>query len=201
MKLSAYIVRHDTGFSPNPFGGVCTLACCKPTIRRSARPGDVVVGTGSARHKLSGYLIYTMRVETVLPFEDYWERYPSKRPSPETAVKKRGDNIWHRDAFGNWGGVPGAVHDDRHRNRDLRGGNALISTQFYYFGRKAVLIPDEFRCLIATARGHKNTYDLDAINFFWEWVKRKARRPGRIGLPIDFGDAVCGVCECNRRAE
>ena len=36
VKLMAYIVRHDSGFSPNPFGGVCTLACCKPAIRRSA---------------------------------------------------------------------------------------------------------------------------------------------------------------------
>jgi len=201
VKLLAYIVRHDSGFSPNPFGGVSTLACCKPAIRRSAQPGDIVIGTGSARHGLSGHLIYAMRVGTVLPFEDYWERYPSKRPSPGTAVKKRGDNIWHRDAFGNWRGIPGALHDERHRDRDLRGGNALISSEFYYFGRDAIPIPDGFRRLIATARGHKNTYDAGLINRFWEWIKRNAPKPGRIGLPVDFGDAVCGVCECNRRAE
>jgi len=38
MKLSGYIVRVDTGFAPNPFGRHCTLACCKPTIRRVAEP-------------------------------------------------------------------------------------------------------------------------------------------------------------------
>src|SRR5713101_4425569 len=128
MKLSAYIVRHDSGFSPNPFAGVCTLACCKPTIRRNAAPGDIIVGTGSARSGLSGHLIYAMRVGNVLPFDDYWERYPSKRPSAETPMKKRGDNIWHRDAFGNWRCVAGALHDERNRDRDLRGRNALVSS-------------------------------------------------------------------------
>jgi hypothetical protein len=44
MKLYCYIVTHDTGFSPNPFHGYCTLACCKPTIRRTAKEGDWVVG-------------------------------------------------------------------------------------------------------------------------------------------------------------
>jgi hypothetical protein len=197
----AYIVRHDSGFSPNPFGGVCTLACCKPVIRRSAEPGDIVIGTGSAHHGLSGRLIYAIRVGTVLPFQDYWERYKSKRPSPETTVKKRGDNIWHRDAFGNWRGIPGALHDERQRDRDLRGRNALISSEFYYFGRDAIPIPNGFRRAIATARGHKNTYNADLINRFWEWIKRTAPKRGRIGVPVDFSEAVRGVCECNRKAE
>ncbi len=193
MKLSAYIVRHDSGFSPNPFGRVCTLACCKPVVRRCAERGDIIIGTGSARFGLSLRLIYAMRVGTVIPFDVYWERYPSKRPSPETRVKKRGDNIWHRDAFGNWHGVPGALHDERNRDRDLRGRNALISSDFYYFGRDAIEIPDEFRCLIATAQGHKNTYDVDLITSFWEWIKCNAPKPGRIGVPLDFEEAVCDV--------
>lgn len=201
MKLSAYIVRHDSGFSPNPFGRVCTLACCKPAIRRGGKPGDIIIGTGSARCRLSGHLIYAMRVETVLPFDEYWERYPSKRPSPKTPVKARGDNIWHRDAFGNWRCVSGALHDERNRNRDLRGRNALVSSEFYYFGRDAIQLPDEFRCLIATTQGHKNTDDAYLITRFWEWIKANAPKPGRTGIPFDFAEPVCGVCECNRKAE
>ena len=46
MRLFSYVVAHDTGFSPNPFFGYCTLACCKPVIRRSAQAGDWVVGLG-----------------------------------------------------------------------------------------------------------------------------------------------------------
>jgi len=30
-------LKHDSGFVPNPFHGYCTLACCKPQIRRKAR--------------------------------------------------------------------------------------------------------------------------------------------------------------------
>jgi hypothetical protein len=44
MKLYSYIVIHDTGFSPNPFWGFCTLADCKPTIRRTANVDDWIVG-------------------------------------------------------------------------------------------------------------------------------------------------------------
>lgn len=40
MKLFSYIVTHDAGFAPNPFWGYCTLACCKPAIRRTANVGD-----------------------------------------------------------------------------------------------------------------------------------------------------------------
>src|SRR5712692_3346145 len=69
MKLSAYIVRVDSGFAPNPFGHHCTLACCKPTIRRKAEPGDIIVGTGSARYGLTGCVVYAMRVRDVIPLQ------------------------------------------------------------------------------------------------------------------------------------
>ena len=36
MTVYSYIVAYDSGFAPNPFHGTCTLACCKPTIRRTA---------------------------------------------------------------------------------------------------------------------------------------------------------------------
>ena len=32
-RVFSYVVVHDTGFSPNPFHGLLTLACCKPLIR------------------------------------------------------------------------------------------------------------------------------------------------------------------------
>jgi hypothetical protein len=30
-----YVMTSDSGFAPNPFHGTCTLACCKPKIRKS----------------------------------------------------------------------------------------------------------------------------------------------------------------------
>ena len=129
MKLSSYIVRVDSGFAPNPFGHHCTLVCCKPTIRRRAAPGDIVVGTGSARYGLTGRLIYAMRVRDVIPLQTYWKspQYAYKKPSPPTLISTRGDNIWHRDLRGTWHVVPGALHDERHRERDVGGENALVA--------------------------------------------------------------------------
>ena len=34
MKLFSYVVARDFAFAPNPFHGYCTLATCKPIIRR-----------------------------------------------------------------------------------------------------------------------------------------------------------------------
>jgi Nucleotide modification associated domain 2 len=191
MKLSAYIVSVDSGFSPNPFGQSCTLACCKPTIRRNAEEGDIVVGCGSVRCGLSGRLIYAMCVGKILPLQDYWDSYPSKRPSARTPVTRRGDAVWHRDSSGTWRGVRGALHDHRHRERDLRGENALIASEFYYFGRDAIPIPPEFSAILATTQGHKNTHDVKLIDRFWAWISRTARKAGRIGSPSEFTPAGC----------
>jgi hypothetical protein len=189
MKLSAYIVKFDTGFAPNPFGRHCTLACCKPTIRRCAKKDDIVVGTASARYPHAGKLVYAMRVAEVLPYQRYWDdpRFRRRRPSPVTAISRRGDNIWHK-VGGRWRIAPGAVHDLRHRNRDTGGVNALVATEFFYFGREAISVPDRFAGLLATTQGHKNTYDSEIIGRFWNWIGRSAPKPGRIGDPLEFDD-------------
>jgi hypothetical protein len=151
-----------------------------------------------------------MRVGEVLPFQSYWEHptYRYKRPSTRTAIATRGDNVWHRDARGEWRGVAGALHDKRHRDRDLRGEKALIATDFYYFGRNAIAVPDEFARLLATTRGHRNTDDQTLITRFWNWLSRTTPKRGRIGKPSDFTEGGCraqrteedadeSVCESN----
>lgn len=44
MKGYSYIVARDYGFAPNPFYGICTLATCKPIIRKHCEVGDYVIG-------------------------------------------------------------------------------------------------------------------------------------------------------------
>ena len=193
MKLAAYIVRVDSGFSPNPFGRYCTLACRKPSIRRKAEPGDIIVGSGSIHSAVSGRLIYAMRIREVLPLQTYWKCYPSKRPSSRTPVTKRGDNIWHRDISGAWRGVRGALHDERHSEHDVRGEHALIASEFYYFGRDAIEVPKRFKGILATTQGHKNTYDVDLITRFWDWLSAAAPKAGRIGQPSEFREVGCAL--------
>jgi hypothetical protein len=47
-RIFMYVVRHDGGFSPNPFHGWCTLACCPSSVRRPR------LGTGFCVSRLEG---------------------------------------------------------------------------------------------------------------------------------------------------
>jgi hypothetical protein len=193
MKLSAYIITVDSGFAPNPFGRYCTLACCKPTIRRMAEKDDVVIACTSARAWRPSRLLYAMRVKEVIPYHQYWRdaRFAMRKPSKKTAVGRCGDNIWHRDRAVQWHVCPGACHDDRHRKRDTDGVNALVATKFFYFGRSAIRIPSRFADMLAQTQGHKNTHDRERIDHFWDWVSRIAPRSGRIDYPSDFTEQGC----------
>lgn len=93
MKLSAYIMMVDSGFSPNPFGRCCTLACCKPTIRRNAKVVDIIVDTASGSSATPSHLIYAMRVKCVLPYQKYWNdpRFAHRKPCQKSAISRRGD--------------------------------------------------------------------------------------------------------------
>src|SRR5437870_7783881 len=88
--LFSYCVRHDGGAAPNPFWGVCTLVICKPRIRRAAKVGDWVVGTGSRRSPvgdLSGAVVCAMRVGRKLTMAEYdaWvaAECTDKTPDPD----------------------------------------------------------------------------------------------------------------------
>ena len=102
MKLYSYVVDHDTGYAPNPFGGLCTLACCKysKTGRRRnivelAEVGDWIVGTGGRNETKSagpGRIIYAMKVVKTIPFADYCRfsrfrgRCDAGKPSPKRTL-------------------------------------------------------------------------------------------------------------------
>lgn len=189
-QISAYIVRHDTGFAPNPFGGVCTLACCKPLIRKNANPGDIIVGTASAHSDKRGRLIYAMKVDEVIPLENYWNRFPGKRPSNTSDKRRVGDNIWQKTKDGKaWKVAHGALHGMDKQATDTDGKNVLISRNFYYFGDNAIEIPERYNALLASTQGHKNTRDARVVEKFWHWLRKAYRRGGQIGMPIDFNQS------------
>lgn len=84
-KLFSYVVDHDYGYAPCPFGDFCTLAkCkygtikCKSGTRRNivelAEEGDWIAGTGGADLDKSaghGKLIYVMRVDEKISLQEY----------------------------------------------------------------------------------------------------------------------------------
>src|SRR5262245_55608098 len=102
-RIHSYVVRFDSGFAPNPFYGLCTLATCKPDIRRSADIGDWIVGSGSADRSVrrGGYLVYAMRVTDTKTFRAYDAdpRFESKKPYRRGSRKQScGDNIYYPNA-------------------------------------------------------------------------------------------------------
>lgn len=151
-RLFSYKLTHDTGFAPNPFRGVCTLATCKPRIRELKRVGDWIGGFTSAR--LNGdapgreRLVYLMRVEEKVRFHDYHDdpRSAVKIPRAGTGrcIDVVGDNIYGvRD--GAVFQVPNPFHTARDLERDTGGQFVLVARTFAYFGSEPLEIPEAVR--------------------------------------------------------
>jgi hypothetical protein len=152
-RLFSYVVRYDSGFAPNPFYGACTLATCKPRIRRAAHIGDWIVGTGSASKDVQrgGHLVYAMRVTEAITFEafDADPRFQSKKPFRRGSRKQScGDNIYYRDpATRRWKqrdsfhSAPNGSSNPDHVARDTAINRVLVSNDYVYFGGVGPLIP------------------------------------------------------------
>lgn len=202
MKLHSYIIDHDFGFAPNPFFGVCTLANCKPKIRRHAAVGDYIIGTGCARRSRAGYLVYFMRITGVTDFESYWNdpNYQRKKPSYSRGrLHAFGDNIYHKDSHGEWvqsdsfHSLPnGVVNADNLRTDTSSTSTVLLSNDFCYWGGSGPRIPNRFRnCrgqdICCTTQGHKNKFDPALVADFVDWL-RSHEVHGLVGKPLEWGN-------------
>ena len=88
MRLYSYVVVSDTGFAPNPFDNFCTLATCKPRIRKNAKIGDIIIGTGSKSNVGNDKLIYAMKITERMNYNDYFN---------DNRFIGRSDNIYYLD--------------------------------------------------------------------------------------------------------
>lgn len=148
-NLYTYAITRDFGFAPNPFHGFCTLATCKPRIRKAAKVGDWVMGIGGSNlREIRRKCIFLMKVSEKISFQEYWEdrRFSLKKPLRNgSRVQMLGDNIYHKNRDGSW------IQEDSHHSnpdgspnpinvkRDTGSNDSvLISNCFYYFGRQAI---------------------------------------------------------------
>jgi hypothetical protein len=178
-RLFTYILRHDSGFAPNPFWGHCTLACCKPVIRRQAAVGDIVVGITPKQHGHG--LAYAMEVSETLLMADYWRdpRLAAKKPrwqSP-TLVNRCGDNCYEPLKGGGFRQLPSThsnpdgTENAASKERDLGGQRVLIASRFWYFGANAVTLPRKLAFAIA-GRGHRCQFTPGQIQAFLAFLSR-----------------------------
>lgn len=202
MKIYSYKIDHDYGLAPNPFGKYCSIAVCKPNIRKSKNLdiGDWIIGTGSkSLSKSSGFnsvrkLIYAMRVSEIIDLNSYWHdpRFEYKKPVMYgTLATMFGDNFYYLDENENWvqqdcahRNIDG-IYNDEHIRKDTGGKNALISELFYYFGENAPQIPENLVDVCHTTQGVKFVKpDVLAISFL-EWLQNNFQ-PGLQGFPINW---------------
>jgi hypothetical protein len=189
QSVFSYVVTHDSGFAPNPFHGLCTIACCKPQIRRTARAGDLIVGLSTRCERV----VYAMTVGVITDFEGYWEnpRYAAKLPRMDSgrAVDRRGDNMYaplndgdfrqlssrhsHRDG----------TEDPHHKRRDLSGVNVLISDRFVYWGDDGPPLPAELRFL-EVGRGHRCNFSPEQVQRVVRWFESQPQ--GVQGAPAQW---------------
>lgn len=163
-SLYCYKMTHDTGFAPNPYNNVLTLATCKPVIRRCAKKdywisgwaSNVVQGKDQKYTNKAQKLIYLAKVTDVLSYEEYWKQYPlKKQPTKSTEGGKEcykscgnsivvrnddisfcGDNIYEPDANDPSGFKQheNPHHNEQNKAHDLSGKKVLVCKEFYYFG-------------------------------------------------------------------
>lgn len=206
MKLYTYVVHHDFGLAPNPFGKYCTLTVCKPKIRKSSNLelGDWIIGTGSKHiEDVTGFvclnrLIYAMKLSEKILMEEYWHdaRFQYKKPIINgSLVSMYGDNIYEKISENDWVQLNSAHSLDKgqrnpgHVETDLSGKYALISEEFFYFGDSAPIIPDKFSNLIKPGIGEKVIYDESLINNFIDWLNVNFEK-GINGDPINWKEYI-----------
>ena len=197
-KLYSYVVARDYGFAPNPFYGVCTLATCKPGIRKHAKIGDWIVGTGSSDRGRTGYLVFVMLVSETMSFNEYWEnpllqaKVPNLRGSKKQAF---GDNIYFKDLLGTWhqadshhsysGGSSNSYNIDNDTGTD----RLLLGSEFTYWGGSGPQVPAKFRNYygwdICAIRNYKCRFPDTLAVDFEAWF-RSLDVQGYLGDPADW---------------
>ena len=146
-----------------------TLAICKPAIRRTAEPGDRILGLTS--HSLAhsdGYnlnsIIYAAIVREALDARDYFTPDYTHRPDCIYRFHQLNGTAAHTGRS-NLHSAPEHILKDLGRYPFYKNGRVLLAHDFRYFGAEAVKIPARLTLLNHAAdtlgQGHRVFTDRD----------------------------------------
>lgn len=197
MSYYAYKITRDYGFAPNPFFGVCTLACCKPHIRKKAVIGDWIIGTGSIENKRLYHIIFLMQVTEKITFDTYWgdKRFFCKRPVSNGSLKQiHGDNIYYKKnetwcQLDSHHSLPDGKLNEANLNQDLSGEFVLVSNNFFYFGSNCTKVSERYHVLCPNSkqRDYITVNDTALAEEFVGMITNKFR-VGVHGDPINWSE-------------
>lgn len=193
-KLYTYKMVRDSGFAPNPFGGICTQAGCFAKMRKQVDVGDWMagfVGKGlcGAPNEMEGNLIYAMQVEEILSHDGYIERCANL-----WRWKERKDDAGMLDAVLS---VGDCLHKGEYADTKCGPGDyVLISRKFYYFGRAAIRpFADPYAdssgasgidAICPNGVGFQSHANNPYLNEFVGWLSNLGLGYGIRGLPFQF---------------
>jgi hypothetical protein len=192
-KICFYIMKADTGFAPNPYHDVCTLAACTPNhMRAKLEAGDWIVGC--FRSGAPPRVVFIMRVDERLSLDNYYRdpRFAVKKAAADLAYRRCGDNIYCRGPDGLLCRAPEArfFHTDCGNSRkDIRGDRVFVGRDFLYLGKRAILLPKPFIPSLP-GRGVKYLREREPeFDAFMQWRGGLGR--GMQGSPRDAGGTGC----------
>lgn len=193
MNLYSYVITRDYGFAPNPYFGYCTLATCKPRIRKTASIGDWIMAFGGKATPCSSKMVFLMRVDKIMTFDEYWnsKQYDIKKPVfNKSLIYAYGDNIYHHngDIWHQMLSHHSAENGDINfinLSKDTSVDRILISNKFYYFGSNAIDISNEYGVLMPSGRGrgHRVQKNQELISEFLLYIE-KTYEVGIHGTPF-----------------
>lgn len=195
-----YAVSYDLGFAPNPFGGLCSLACCKPAIRAGAKVGDWIIGLTGTKLKPAMRCVFGMTVTKVLTFDQYWSDpdFQTRKPKRNGSSKKQvGDNIYHRDNACQPWVQENSVHSLEDGSQcglntahDTRVNRLLLSNRYIYFGAAAPTIPPAVFEEFAYQKNPRDfrKYDANQTKRLLNWLGSEIDRQPNLVVadPINF---------------
>lgn len=178
-KTYTYVVRNDGGAAPCYERGLLTLAVCKPGVRRSAQPGDLVFAYNGRDLLQDGphRVRWAGMVEEKVLFADYWR---------DSRFTGRADNIYEpvegappEPATGAFRHNGSDLHPEEvHWGHDLDGRWVLVFERWWYFGDNGPEAPERLRMTIHR-RGHR-VFDGAPVG----WLEESFRTSPRAPLPV-----------------
>jgi len=212
-SVYAYSVTHDLGFAPNPFGGLLSLANCKPHIRARAKKGDWIVGFTGVKLKPVLRCVYAMIVTDERTFDSYWSdpAFLSRRPERAGSAKSQvGDNIYHRvSPFDPWlqedsvHSLTDGAQCQLNTAHDTRINRVLLSEDFVYFGAAAPLLPTAVRAAIGYNRNVRDyrRFDMADGKSLIDWLapQKAANHNQIVRDPINFASSAMRYSQTHQR--
>ena len=168
-RFYTYILQGDNGAAPCVEKNLFSLAICKPSIRRCARIGDILMGISGGKMKIGNEkrIIFITIITNIVSMREYALTYSDRSDSiysPELEL------------------LPNPFHECGNSQTDLSGKNVLLSSNFIYFGHKHIAVPDNLKNIIP-GRGHQynpnEPYKTTVVELF---NKQKGKKgTGKIG--------------------